>query len=118
MTVGIVCWLCRVSRVTAITNWLKEQPYTKVERQVCGSQVLEAEFVQAIEREVDEFRQHGCRGKTVIMQVKPHLLYKVHICLQVLCYHVSYNHVHSTSFAIVHMVSQQFLILETDSVLG
>jgi hypothetical protein len=76
---GIVCCLCRVSHLTAITEWLKEQPYTKVERHVCGSEILEAELVQAIEREVDEFQQHGCRGKTVTMQVKPHLLYKVHI---------------------------------------
>jgi hypothetical protein len=84
MTVSMLCCLCRVSSVMAITNWLKEQPYTKVERHVCGSEILEAEFVQSIEREVDEFQHHGCRGKTVIMQVKPHLLYKVRICLKVL----------------------------------
>jgi Uri superfamily endonuclease len=65
----------------AIIDWLKEQPYTKVERRVCGSEILEAELVQAIEREVDEFQQHGCRVKTVTMQVKPHLLYKVNICV-------------------------------------
>ncbi|XP_021920765.1 5'-3' exoribonuclease 1 isoform X2 [Zootermopsis nevadensis] len=65
-----------VSCLTAITDWLKEQPYTKIERQVCGSEIVEAELVQAIEKEVDEFQQHGCRVKTVVMQVKPHLLYK------------------------------------------
>jgi hypothetical protein len=78
---GILCCLCRVSHLTAITEWLKEQPYTKVERHVCGSEILEAELVQAVEKEVDDFQQHGCRGKTVIMQVKPHLLYKVCICI-------------------------------------
>lgn len=91
VTVSMLCWLCRVSHVTAITNWLKEQPYTKVERHVCGSEILEAEVVQAIEREVDEFQQLGCRGKTVIMQVKPHLLYKVCLCFKVLCFHVVCN---------------------------
>jgi len=91
VTVSMLCWLCRVSHVAAITNWLKEQPYTKVERHVCGSEILEPEFVQAIEKEVDEFQQHGCRGKTVIMQVKPHLLYKVCICLKVLYCHVLCN---------------------------
>ncbi|PSN30434.1 5'-3' exoribonuclease 1, partial [Blattella germanica] len=62
--------------VTDIMNWLKEQPYTQIERHVCGSEIVEAELVQALEKEVDEFQQHSCRVKTVTMQVKPHLLYK------------------------------------------
>ncbi|KAJ9598748.1 hypothetical protein L9F63_026718, partial [Diploptera punctata] len=62
--------------VTEISNWLKEQHYTKVERHVCGSEVLEAELVAAVEKQVDDFQRHGCRVKTVTMQVKPHLLYK------------------------------------------
>jgi hypothetical protein len=88
---AILYWLFRVSHVTAITDWLKEQPYTKVERLVCGSEILEAELVQAIEKEVDEFQQHRCRVKTVTMQVKPHLLYKVYICIYkcpLITYHI------------------------------
>ena len=60
-----------------ISNWLKEQPYTKVERHVCGSEIVEPELVAEIEKKVDDFQQVGCKVKTVTMQVKPHLLYKV-----------------------------------------
>jgi hypothetical protein len=82
-----------VSHLTAITDWLKEQPYTRLERHVCGSEILETELVQAIEREVDEFQQHAYRVKTVTMQVKPHLLYKVDVGVQAM-----HSHVHLSPF--------------------
>ena len=40
----------------------------------CGIEELESEVVQAIEKDIDDAKEDN--GKTVVMQVKPHLLYK------------------------------------------
>lgn len=61
-------------KLKELTNWLKNQPYAALERQPVGSHILEVEVVNKIEEVVDRLR---IRRKENILQVKPHLLYKV-----------------------------------------
>lgn len=65
--------------VNDVLAWLKEQPFYSIESRTCGAECLDLENVEEIEKAVDKFMEEqkdGHSGKTVMMQVKPHLLYK------------------------------------------
>ncbi|XP_015607830.1 5'-3' exoribonuclease 1 isoform X2 [Cephus cinctus] len=58
-----------------IVAWLKEQPYYSVESRPCGTESLDQELVKNIEKILDSSTE-SLGSKTLVMQVKPHLLYK------------------------------------------
>ncbi|KAF7987890.1 hypothetical protein HCN44_003753 [Aphidius gifuensis] len=60
-----------------VIKWLKEQPFRNIDSRSCDWQGLDPEIVQQIQIQVDKFNDdnNNC-GKTLMMQVKPHLLYK------------------------------------------
>ncbi|XP_016845549.1 5'-3' exoribonuclease 1 isoform X1 [Nasonia vitripennis] len=64
--------------VDATVSWLKEQQKARgTTTRTCGTEELETEVVQAIEKDVDaSLEAQRQAGKSVLMQVKPHLLYK------------------------------------------
>ncbi|XP_012251889.2 5'-3' exoribonuclease 1 isoform X2 [Athalia rosae] len=65
--------------VNDVLAWLKEQPFYNVESRICGADNLDPEVVEEIEKTVDAlFANQGDAqvGKTIMMQVKPHLLFK------------------------------------------
>ncbi|XP_046595171.1 5'-3' exoribonuclease 1 isoform X1 [Neodiprion lecontei] len=65
--------------VSAVSSWLKEQPFYNIESCSCGTESLDFEDIEEIERVVDAFiesQKNSPTGKTVMMQVKPHLLFK------------------------------------------
>nr|CAD7460816.1 unnamed protein product [Timema tahoe] len=64
------------TKLSEIQTWLKEQAYSKIARQGCGSDLLDEEIVREIENTIDRFHQVGPRVKTVVAQAKPYLLYK------------------------------------------
>lgn len=54
-----------------------------LEFRACGVEAIEAEVVQKIEEELDEYLStQATDSKTVIMQVKPHLLFKPELQLR------------------------------------
>ncbi|XP_075211430.1 5'-3' exoribonuclease pacman isoform X2 [Lycorma delicatula] len=55
-----------------LVSWLHDQDFMKAERLRCGSKVLEEEVVSVIEKVIEYTKNRT--GKTVIMQIKPHLL--------------------------------------------
>ncbi|XP_046395916.1 5'-3' exoribonuclease 1 [Ischnura elegans] len=64
-------------RLQDVVEWLSQQPHAKVERRVCGTEVLEDHEVQAIEHEVDRCTDAIRKGrKTLTIMVQPHLIYK------------------------------------------
>ncbi|KAF5282795.1 hypothetical protein FQR65_LT02792 [Abscondita terminalis] len=63
-------------QVKVITTWIKKQPFSTIERQVCGSSMVDPEAIQMLEQVVDEFNSNTLKAKEIVMQVKPHLLYK------------------------------------------
>ena len=58
-----------------ISNWLKDLPSVKGPRQTCGTLVLEEEIIAELEKVVDANDPNEGR-KQIVMQVRPHLLYK------------------------------------------
>ncbi|KAF5297711.1 hypothetical protein FQA39_LY12042 [Lamprigera yunnana] len=58
-----------------ITAWIKKQPFYAIERQVCGSSGVDPEAIQMLEKIV-ELTNRTSKIKQIVMQVKPHLLYK------------------------------------------
>ena len=58
-----------------LANWLKEIPSTKALRQTCGTLVLEEDLIAELEKVMDANDPNEGR-KQVVMQVRPHLLYK------------------------------------------
>lgn len=62
-----------------VLTWLKEQPFYNVQSRSCGAESLDLENVEEIEKLIDSFtedQKNNQSGKTVMMQVKPHLLFK------------------------------------------
>lgn len=64
-----------------VTEWLKEQPFASVEHQTVGTKCVEPEIVKKIEEIVDKFYAGKISTREYVMQVKPHLLYKVSVHL-------------------------------------
>ncbi|KAK2584112.1 hypothetical protein KPH14_006553 [Odynerus spinipes] len=65
------------NELSSLVAWLKEQHFHGVESRSCGANVLDVEVVQKIEKQVDEFyKTCDQSNKVVVMQVKPHLLFK------------------------------------------
>ncbi|KAK4879546.1 hypothetical protein RN001_007692 [Aquatica leii] len=63
-------------QIKQITTWIKKQPFYAIERQVCGSSMVDPEAIQLLEQVIDEFKKNTSEPKDRVMQVKPHLLYK------------------------------------------
>ncbi|KAJ8926749.1 hypothetical protein NQ314_020866 [Rhamnusium bicolor] len=63
-------------KLKELQTWLKTLPTHSIERQTCGSAVLEPEVIEEVEKIVD-----GCPksqiAKKVTMQIKPSFLYRV-----------------------------------------
>nr|CAD7397262.1 unnamed protein product [Timema poppensis] len=49
------------TKLSEIQTWLKEQAYSKIARQGCGSDLLDEEIVREIENTIDRFHQVGPR---------------------------------------------------------
>ncbi|XP_043669186.1 5'-3' exoribonuclease 1 isoform X2 [Vespula pensylvanica] len=65
------------SELSSIIAWLKEQHFRGVESRACGANILEADIVQKLEKEVDRYYEmYNDSNKVVVMQVKPQLLFK------------------------------------------
>ncbi|KAF7400707.1 hypothetical protein HZH66_005891 [Vespula vulgaris] len=65
------------SELSSIIAWLKEQHFRGVESRACGANILEADIVQKLEKEVDRYYEmYNDTNKVVVMQVKPQLLFK------------------------------------------
>ncbi|XP_017777725.1 PREDICTED: 5'-3' exoribonuclease 1 [Nicrophorus vespilloides] len=62
--------------VKEIAAWLKKQHYYSIDHKICGSRTLEPEVVKELEKIVDKFVEKVYEEKNILMQVKPHLLYK------------------------------------------
>ncbi|XP_014226840.1 5'-3' exoribonuclease 1 isoform X1 [Trichogramma pretiosum] len=61
--------------IETVAAWLKEQQKALgTQTRVCGTEEIEDDVVKMIEQEVEELDTNTSR--TVLMQVKPHLLYK------------------------------------------
>nr|CAD7567932.1 unnamed protein product [Timema californicum] len=56
------------TKLSEIQTWLKEQAYSKIARQGCGSDLLDEEIVREIENTIDRFHQVGPRVKTPGLQ--------------------------------------------------
>lgn len=67
----------RKERLKDITNWLKNQEVYNIERQQCGTWTVDPDVVKKLEEFVDNYNGNSPKAKSVIMQVKPHLLFKV-----------------------------------------
>ena len=62
-----------------LAEWLKTSDFAKAERQPCGTQGLGEAVVACVAEEVD--KANTVRAKVVKMQVRPHLLFKVCVCV-------------------------------------
>lgn len=65
-------------KLSEVVSWLKEQPFASVDTRSCNSLGLDADTIEKIKKEVDKVIESNETetGKTVLMQVKPHLLFK------------------------------------------
>lgn len=71
-----ICFF-RKEKLKDITNWLKKQEVYNIERQQCGTWTVDPDVVKKLEELVDYYNSENPKIKSVIMQVKPHLLFKV-----------------------------------------
>lgn len=64
--------------VEATVSWLKDRlKAINIQTRACGTEEIDPEVVKAIEKEIDESQETTRSAtKTLLMQVKPHLLYK------------------------------------------
>lgn len=66
-----------VPDLTTVLKWMKEQPFRSIDMRNCDCEGLDPEIIQKIEKEIDKYVENEpTLTKTVLMQVKPHLLYK------------------------------------------
>jgi hypothetical protein len=63
-------------RLKALADWLKEQPFASASRQPVGTLTLDESLVTAIEREVTLLKETDPVKKKIVMQLKPHLIFK------------------------------------------
>ena len=61
-----------------VVSWIKEQPFSNIEARSCNSVGVDGEVLEKIKNVIDRhvMNQESNTGNTVIMQVKPHLLFK------------------------------------------
>ncbi|XP_057341540.1 5'-3' exoribonuclease 1 isoform X1 [Microplitis mediator] len=63
--------------LTDVVKWLKEQPFRNVDARNCDEEGLDPEIVTKLQQQIDKYvEEEGNVSKTVLMQVKPHLLFK------------------------------------------
>eukprot|EP00095_Tigriopus_kingsejongensis_P010572 maker-scaffold1137_size60140-snap-gene-0.17 protein:Tk10572 transcript:maker-scaffold1137_size60140-snap-gene-0.17-mRNA-1 annotation:"5 -3 exoribonuclease 1" len=67
-------------RLTELSSWLKDLPSTAAPRQACGTLSLYPEIVQKLEQIVDAEVSGKSPSEEMVLQVKPHLLYKPDLC--------------------------------------
>lgn len=63
--------------MTEISAWLKDQKHFSIEKRPCGSIHLEPDIILALESTLEEYNKYASKEKNVLMQVKPHLLFRV-----------------------------------------
>ncbi|XP_034935611.1 5'-3' exoribonuclease 1 isoform X2 [Chelonus insularis] len=67
--------------LTEITKWLKEQPYRSIVTRNCDEEGLDPDVITKLENKINKYvNEEENKSKTILMQVKPHLLYKPGIC--------------------------------------
>jgi 5'-3' exoribonuclease 1 len=64
-------------RVNEMVKWVKSQPHSSAERRTCGTVTLEKEIVEELIEAVEVNKHNPIRQ--IILQVKPHLLYKANL---------------------------------------
>lgn len=70
-------------KLKELVAWLKSKPHYNAERQTSGNLIMDPEIVKILEDTVDAHNNEESQIKrTVVMKVKPQLLYKVNFCLQ------------------------------------
>ncbi|KAH0550752.1 5'-3' exoribonuclease 1 isoform X1 [Cotesia glomerata] len=63
--------------LSEVVKWLKEQPFRSVNSRNCDEEGLDPEIVVKLQQQIDKYvEEEGSTSKTVLMQVKPHLLFK------------------------------------------
>ncbi|XP_043280589.1 5'-3' exoribonuclease 1 [Venturia canescens] len=65
-------------KLSEVVEWLKEQPFACVDTRSCNSIGLDGDTIAKLQKELESMKnsENQDAGKTVLMQVKPHLLYK------------------------------------------
>lgn len=63
-------------RLKELASWIKELPSSTASRQPCGTITLDEAVTKAIEEEVAATITQQQRNKQIVMQVKPHLIFK------------------------------------------
>ena len=64
-------------RLKALSDWIRDQPFSTASRQPCGTLTLDESVVSAIEKEVEmQIKSDTALKKKVVMQLKPHLIFK------------------------------------------
>ncbi|XP_032684890.1 5'-3' exoribonuclease 1 isoform X3 [Odontomachus brunneus] len=70
------------NELEGIVTWLKTE-LNNMESRTCGVEAIDTEIVQKLEDELEEYLKTSANdSKTVIMQVKPHLLFKPELHLR------------------------------------
>ncbi|KAJ8980060.1 hypothetical protein NQ317_012900 [Molorchus minor] len=65
-------------KLKELQTWLKQLPCHSVERQTCGTEIVEPDVIKEIESIVDKCTKSG-KSKKVTMQIKPNFLYRPEI---------------------------------------
>ena len=63
-------------KLKEMSEWIREQPFYNASRQPVGTLTLDESMVTAIEQTVTELNESDPKKKKVIMQLKPHLIFK------------------------------------------
>ena len=63
-------------RLKELADWIRDLPCSSATRQPCGTLTLDDAIVKAIEDEVDFTSEAAHPKQQIVMQLKPHLIYK------------------------------------------
>ena len=63
-------------KLKEMSEWMRDQPFYNASRQPCGTLTIDENMVTAIEQTVSELSDSDPKRKKVVMQLRPHLIYK------------------------------------------
>lgn len=63
-------------KLKALADWIKELPCSNAARQPCGTLTVDDNVIVAIEAVVNDNIENNQRKKKIVMQLKPHLIFK------------------------------------------
>ena len=63
-------------KLKEMSEWIRDQPFYNASRQPCGTLTVDDNMVTAIEQTVIDLNESESKKKKVIMQLKPHLIFK------------------------------------------